>query len=38
MSKQAGAFFALTFDKSWAIWLAMIAASISIEATAGLGA
>jgi membrane protease YdiL (CAAX protease family) len=36
MSNQAGAFFALTFAISWAIWLAMIAASISIEATAGL--
>ena len=36
MSKQLGAFVALTFAISWAIWLAMVAGSVNIETTAGL--
>lgn len=36
MSKPLGAFVALTFAISWAIWLAMVAASVSIETTVGL--
>jgi membrane protease YdiL (CAAX protease family) len=36
MSKPLGAFVALTFAISWAIWLAMVAGSVSIETTGGL--
>jgi uncharacterized protein len=36
MSKQLGAFVVLTFAISWAIWLAMVAGSVSIETTPGL--
>jgi membrane protease YdiL (CAAX protease family) len=36
MSKQVGAFVALTFAISWAVWLAMIASSTGIDTTAGL--
>jgi membrane protease YdiL (CAAX protease family) len=36
VSKQLGAFVALTFAISWAIWLAMIAGSVSIDTVAGL--
>jgi hypothetical protein len=36
MSKQVGAFVALTFAISWAIWFAMVAGSVSIETTTGL--
>jgi hypothetical protein len=36
MSKQLGAFVGLTFGISWAIWLAMVAGSVSIETTPGL--
>ena len=36
MSKPLGAFVALTFAISWAIWLAMVAGSVSIETTFGL--
>jgi membrane protease YdiL (CAAX protease family) len=36
MSKPLGAFIALTFVISWAIWLAMVAGSVSIETTVGL--
>ena len=36
MSKPLGAFVALTFAISWAIWLAMVAGSVSIETTVGL--
>jgi membrane protease YdiL (CAAX protease family) len=36
MSKQLGAFVALTFAISWAIWLAMVAGSVSIHTIAGL--
>ena len=36
MSKPLGAFVGLTFAISWAIWLAMVAGSVSIETTFGL--
>ena len=36
MSRHLGAFFALTFATSWAIWGAMVASSTSIETTVGL--
>jgi hypothetical protein len=35
-SRQVEAFFALTFDISWLIWLVMVAGSVSIETTPGL--
>jgi membrane protease YdiL (CAAX protease family) len=36
MSKQLGMFVVLTFAISWAIWLAMVAGSVSIQTTPGL--
>jgi len=36
MSRQLGAFVSLTFAISWAIWLAMVVFSVSIETTPGL--